>query len=945
MHILSTVARSITSRGLVRAEQIQSNHGLSVRFFTCSCSLCGAEASRQSDEGAPHSRLTLSGGPPVIVEHSNGANQSRASDPQAASYKPPEKPEASSAWGSFGSQIAKARPIPKVVKKDPTPTSGKGTASGSTPSSKMKTTTAAAPTRKAQRKSANQSPSPPASAQWGAFHSLQVHGPAPDPNPPPKPKPLLKPLEKPRARAGAPAPRWKRTSLPAHERAGKWGGFHQEQGVAASGEVEDEESLVSLPEGGERLVMDDEYGPSLLADFDLDPVVEGSVNLSLETSLSRDVGEMSEEVKAQETEAKAMESEMKKADGHQAYALDSGSLQEDGQLNRLSTERPVTSSTQHQPNAASTSINKREKARARAATSIKSRRGGPKRAAGTGTRSWGPVFEDVERDDPEIARTTGNEEEADAPPPPACLSPGHDATSGSKVHPEPTPKTHEEILPPISNPHELDASPAKVTPAPKARARSGFITQAEAAALIDRLSRERGVLVMKAPGPNPSEEDFEDSSTKIQPGRHEPAVQEDMMIVSREQALAAMLQEPVGPLPWDVNEHEHAAIEEAQTCHSQDTVRAEKRLAEERYAIQRLTEQRRIKEYVGERRAEERRIKEQERRTEELHMRKLCNAEKRVKELREEERRAHEKARQADERRAAEFRILERRIKELGAGGPSPEERLMERYANFQAMKQSHPSNIAKEALRDFDYILEELSTETVEHHNEVKFIRNWLYWLKVLVTHVDEGNIAPGFCDLCERKTHEITRHHVIPRTQRDRDRFTIEEMNELLQLCRPCHRALHRAIPNNEVLAVEFNSLARIAEHPRIQSWLIFAKAHSIRDLHGLMRPQNADGLYKLEGDERQLHLLRIEQVAAQFASRGRKDFRALRDFLKFRVPYPVTGSDLRHVLTNQKEGESWKGLFLENFNAGRQKSGDIVTETGTRKRNKLRRRRRIR
>ncbi|KAK1700765.1 hypothetical protein BDP55DRAFT_644103 [Colletotrichum godetiae] len=639
-----------------------------------------------------------------------------------------------------------------------------------------------------------------------------------------------------------------------------------------------------------------------------------------------------------------MESEMEKDDGHQASALDSGSLQEDGQLNRLSTERPVPSSTQHQLNAVSTSISKREKARARAATSIKSRRGAPKRAAGTGTRSWGSFLEDIKKDDHEIAKTTGNEEEADALPPPACLSPSHDAISGSKVHPEPTPKTHEKILPPISNLHELDASPAKVTPAPKVRARSGFITQAEAAALIDRLSRERGVPVMKAPGPNPSEEDFEDSSSQTQPGRHKAAVQEDSTIMHREKALSVQLQEPVKPLPWDVNEQEHATIKEGQKCHSQETVRGEQRLAEERYTIQRLKEQRRIKDYVGERRAKERHEQEQERRTEERRMRNFRNAEKRVKELREEERRAHEKARQANERRATEFRILERRIKEVGAGGPSPEERLMERYANFQAMQQSHPSNIAKEALRDFDYILAELITERVEHHHEVRFIRNWLYWLKGLVTHLDEGNVAPGFCDLCERKTHQITRHHVIPRTQRDRDRFTIEEMNELLQLCQPCHRALHRAIPNNEVLAVEFNSLARIAEHPRIKSWLIFAKAHSIRDLHGLMRPQYADGLYKLEGDERQLHLLRIEQVAAQFASRGRNEFRALRDFLKIRVPYPVTGSDLRHVLANQKEGESWKGLFLENFNAGRQKRGDIVTETGTRRRNKRRRRRRI-
>ncbi|KAG7054716.1 HNH endonuclease [Colletotrichum scovillei] len=866
MHILSTVARSITSRSLARVEQIQSNHGSYVRFFTCSCSLCGAEAPRPAEDGMHHSRLTLPGGGPVIVEHSKGgADQAGASDSHAVSVQPPERPKAPSAWGSFGSKIAKARPIPKVVKKGPASTGVKGHASGSTSSSK--TTTLPSSTGKA--KSAKRNPSLPASAQWGTFHALQVQGPAPNPNPPPKPKLLSRP------RAGAPAPRWKRNSLPAQARAGKWGGFHQEQGAPASGHVDDE-----------GLVLHDGHWSNV------DPVVEGNLELSLETSLSKDVGDNSEEVGAIEVPSEVL------------------------------TEQPVLSNPQHRQNAASVSTSKRGKERARAVPRTRFRRSGPKSAAGSGTGSWGNFFEDIERSDPEIARMTGNEEEADAPAPSrsiagdtasssAYVSSERDAPYGTHIQPEPTPDFYEDILPLPSRPHESNASKAEDIPA-------------------------------LAPRAGPGEAEFKDSSTQPHPDQHQPAVQEDMTIMSRQQALSVLLQEPVKPVPRDINEQEHAAVKEGRTCYS-DIVSAEQRLTEQRHIKEYMRERSAIYRYPEERRgrkrhAEERRIREQELRTEERRIKKLRTAERRVEVLREEERRAHKKARQADERRAAEFRILERRIKELGESGPSPKERLMERYANFQAMLQSHPSNITKEALRDFDDILKELSTETVEYYCELEFIRNWLYWLRTLVSALDVGSIDPGVCELCERETHKITRHHVIPRSQRDRDRFTIEEMNELLALCLPCHTTLHRAIPNKE-LADEFNSLARIMTHPRMQSWLVFAKAHSIGDLHGLMRLPGTDGTLELEEDERRLHLLHLEEHMANFATRGRQDWLALRYFLKIRIPWHVRNSEVRHVLMDQKEGQSWKGALLERLRNGGDDRGDIVTEKGSRRNNRRR------
>ncbi|KAK1492781.1 hypothetical protein CTAM01_09732 [Colletotrichum tamarilloi] len=452
MHILSTVARSITSRSLARVEQIQSNHGTYARFFTCSCSLCGAEAPRPSEDGMHHSRLTLPGSGPVIVEHSKGGvNQAGASESQA------------------------------------------------------------------------------------------VQGPAPNPNPPPKPKLLSRP------RAGAPAPRWKRNSLTAQARAGKWGGFHQEQGAPASGHVVD---------GG--LVACDGHWSNV------DPVVEGNLELGLETSLSKNVGDNSEEVGAKEVPPEVL------------------------------IEQPVLSNPQHGQNAASISTSKRGKERTRAVPRTRSRSSGPRSAARSGTGSWGNFFEDIERSDPEITMMTGSEEEADAPAPSrstaddtasssAYVSSEWDATYGTNVYPEPTPDLYEDILPLPSRPHEPNASKAEDIPALSPRAGPGFITQAEAAALIDRLShqrRKRRVPTRNTPGLSPGEAESRDSSTQRHPDQHQPAVQEDMTIMSRQQALYVLLQEPVEPVPRDINEQEHATIKEGRRCHS-DIVSADQRLTEQ----------------------------------------------------------------------------------------------------------------------------------------------------------------------------------------------------------------------------------------------------------------------------------------------------------------------------------------------------------------------------
>ncbi|CAK0838982.1 unnamed protein product [Prorocentrum cordatum] len=44
-------------------------------------------------------------------------------------------------------------------------------------------------------------------------------------------------------------------------------------------------------------------------------------------------------------------------------------------------------------------------------------------------------------------------------------------------------------------------------------------------------------------------------------------------------------------------------------------------------------------------------------------------------------------------------------------------------------------------------------------------------------------------------------------------------------LMICRPCHNTVHK-IADNGVLATEYNTLAKLMEHPNVQSWVEYAK-----------------------------------------------------------------------------------------------------------------------
>lgn len=85
--------------------------------------------------------------------------------------------------------------------------------------------------------------------------------------------------------------------------------------------------------------------------------------------------------------------------------------------------------------------------------------------------------------------------------------------------------------------------------------------------------------------------------------------------------------------------------------------------------------------------------------------------------------------------------------------------------------------------------------------------------------------------CELCGRVTKRgTTEHHLIPRTCHSnkwfKKRFTREQMVITVSLCRDCHRAVHRLVPDEKELGRDLNTLEALREDERIASYLAWAR-----------------------------------------------------------------------------------------------------------------------
>jgi hypothetical protein len=79
--------------------------------------------------------------------------------------------------------------------------------------------------------------------------------------------------------------------------------------------------------------------------------------------------------------------------------------------------------------------------------------------------------------------------------------------------------------------------------------------------------------------------------------------------------------------------------------------------------------------------------------------------------------------------------------------------------------------------------------------------------------------------CELCERIVSQTTRHHLIPRTVHKnkwfRKNFEKEQMHETVDLCKDCHRQIHKFIPEKE-MGRYYHTLEKLRKHEQVANFL---------------------------------------------------------------------------------------------------------------------------
>jgi hypothetical protein len=75
--------------------------------------------------------------------------------------------------------------------------------------------------------------------------------------------------------------------------------------------------------------------------------------------------------------------------------------------------------------------------------------------------------------------------------------------------------------------------------------------------------------------------------------------------------------------------------------------------------------------------------------------------------------------------------------------------------------------------------------------------------------------------CQLCQcDEAHNF--HHFIPRTLHSnkwfKKRYSRQEMQRGIEVCKACHRAIHDLAPDEKELGRHYNTLEKLLKHPEI-------------------------------------------------------------------------------------------------------------------------------
>lgn len=92
-------------------------------------------------------------------------------------------------------------------------------------------------------------------------------------------------------------------------------------------------------------------------------------------------------------------------------------------------------------------------------------------------------------------------------------------------------------------------------------------------------------------------------------------------------------------------------------------------------------------------------------------------------------------------------------------------------------------------------------------------------------------NTVADQACTLCGRITRRgTTEHHLIPRTLHAnkwfKRRFSRQQMQLTIAVCRDCHREIHRLIPSEKVLGRSYNTVESLLAHPQLGRFVAWVR-----------------------------------------------------------------------------------------------------------------------
>lgn len=94
--------------------------------------------------------------------------------------------------------------------------------------------------------------------------------------------------------------------------------------------------------------------------------------------------------------------------------------------------------------------------------------------------------------------------------------------------------------------------------------------------------------------------------------------------------------------------------------------------------------------------------------------------------------------------------------------------------------------------------------------------------------------------CALCSRNL-DLTFHHLIPKTLHSKKwfkkNFTADQLNLGLMLCRDCHDAIHRFIPEKD-LGKTYNTEEKLKAHAKVASFVSWVSTRGGRHKTNLPR-----------------------------------------------------------------------------------------------------------